>query len=215
MLAAQATQRLRGLKKPIGEYWNAYLRATGVEIGAGARIALGSHIEGGTTIGHHVHINGPISIRGAGEVSIGPFCAIGRRVTILSENHAIHFPNLQLPLHWRLGFQRGSLIIGEPVTIAPGCWLGDGVTVLAGVSVGVGAVIAAGAVVTADVAPFAVVGGVPAREIRRRCSDEVARVLIDSEWWDWAAERLGRNIEFFSVDITSVSAQELSATIRD
>ena len=74
---------------------------------------------------------------------------------------------------------------------------------------------ASGAVVSRDVEPFAVVGGVPAREIRRRCDPEVARVLLDTSWWDWPSDRLTRNREFFMTDIGSVSPEALAATIRD
>ena len=159
-------------------------------------------------------INGPVSIRGKGRAAIGPFCSIGRRVTILTENHATGLPNMQFNLHRKLRLPSEALVAGADVSIGPACWIGDGATILAGVSVGAGAVLAAGCVVSRDVAPFAVVAGVPAREFRRRCSDEVAEVLTDSEWWEWGMERMRRNTEFFETDIAAISAEDLRARIR-
>lgn len=182
-----------------------------VRIGSGSWVAGGSRIGPGTTIGHHTRINGPISIGGFGRATIGPYCAIGHRLTILTDNHRTDLPNMQFALNDALGLP--TIAVAADVDIGPACWVGDGVTVLAGVSVGVGAVLAAGSVVTADVAPFAIVGGVPAREIRRRCSPEVGRVLLDSAWWDWSPERLSRNREFFGTDIASVSPETLAATV--
>ncbi len=76
-------------------------------------------------------------------------------------------------------------------------WIGHGASVLAGVVVGDGAVIAAGAVVTRDVAPYTIVGGVPAKPIRRRFSEEIARRLVDLAWWDWSHDRLEASISDF------------------
>ncbi len=206
---------LRRWKRRIGAIWLDRLRARGVEVGAGCWVAVGSQIERGTVIGHDARINGPASIRGEGRASIGPYCALGRRVTILTENHATNLPNMQFALHRRLGLPSQSLVVAADVEIGPACWIGDGVTVLPGVSIGAGAVVAAGAVVSGDVAPFTIVGGVPAREIRSRCPAPVAQVLLDSGWWDWPADRIERNLEFFAADITAVSAEALAATIRD
>jgi virginiamycin A acetyltransferase len=189
------------------------LRATGVRIGFESRVAAGSQISPGTVIGHHTQINGPASIRGAGRATIGPYCAIGERLTIITSNHAVHLPNMQIALNEALGLP--SIVRAGAVDIGPACWVGDGVTILPDVTVGVGAVLAAGSVVTGDVADFAIVGGVPAREIKRRCSAEMARVLVDSAWWDWPRERLERNREFLATDITNVSPGALFATIRD
>jgi virginiamycin A acetyltransferase len=212
---SQVLRRLRRLKAPVGSFWMDCLRASGVQIGPGCWVAIGSQIEPGTVIGHDTAINGPASIRGAGRATIGPYCAIGRRLTVLTENHATHLPNMQFVLHSRLGLPRGSLVVADGVEIGPACWLGDGVTILPGVSVGTGAVVAAGSVVTRDVAAFSVVAGVPARELRPRCSPEVARVLLDSAWWGWPRERLARNREFFATDITNVSPEVLAASIRE
>jgi len=55
--------------------------------------------------------------------------------------------------------------------------------------------------------------GVPARELRNRCSPQVARVLLDTAWWDWPAERISRNREFFATDITTTTPEALAAAI--
>ncbi len=195
--------------------WTKRLRARGVQIGAGSWVGIGSHIRPGTIIGHDTRINGAASVIGGGRAVIGPHCAIGRRLTIHTENHATHFPNMQFGLSRALGIPRKELVLAADVEIGPACWVGDNVTVLAGVKVGAGAVLAAGSVVSSDVDAFTIAGGVPAREIRRRCSEEVAAVLLEAKWWEWPMDRLARNREFLTTDITSVSPQALAATIED
>lgn len=69
-------------------------------------------------------------------------------------------------------------------------WIGFGATILSGVTIGDGAVVTAGSVVTRDVRPYAVVGGVPAREIRRKFPDEICDRLLETHWWDFGPEIL-------------------------
>ena len=73
-------------------------------------------------------------------------------------------------------------------------WIGYEAVILAGVTIGDGAVIGARAVVTKDVPPYTIVGGVPARAIRRRFPEETAEELLRLKWWDWPPERIARNI---------------------
>ena len=84
---------------------------------------------------------------------------------------------------------KGDIVIGNDV------WIGYEAVVMAGVTIGDGAIIGARAVVTKDVPPYTIVGGVPARKIRRRFSDNVIARLLELKWWDWPAERIQRNIK--------------------
>lgn len=77
---------------------------------------------------------------------------------------------------------RGDTIVGNDV------WFGYGSTVMPGVRIGDGAIIAAGAMVTADVPPYTIVGGNPARPIRQRFADEDVARLQRAAWWDWPAD---------------------------
>jgi virginiamycin A acetyltransferase len=84
------------------------------------------------------------------------------------------------------GENRGDTVIGHDV------WIGREAMILPGVRVGHGAIIGAGSVVTAEVAPYAVVAGNPAREIRRRFDDATVAALLGIAWWDWPPERIER-----------------------
>lgn len=117
----------------------------------------------GIEIGNNVFINNLCRISGPGGVSIGNDVSFGPNVNIYSSTH--NFSRTDLPIN-----QQGMTT--HPVSIGDDVWLGANCVILAGVSIGKGAVIGANAVVTKDVAAYAIVGGVPAVELKRRGNEE-------------------------------------------
>jgi acetyltransferase-like isoleucine patch superfamily enzyme len=113
----------------------------------------------GLKMGDHSNI-GPYSYVGcSGYIEIGSRVLMGPRVNLMGENHA--FQRTDIPMKEQ-GVTRERLIIEDDV------WIGVNATLLAGITIGRGSIIAAGAVVTKDVPPFSIVGGVPARLIKSR-----------------------------------------------
>lgn len=87
-----------------------------------------------------------------------------------------------------------------PVVIGNDVWIGARVTILRGVTIGDGAIVAGGSVVTKDVEPYAVVGGVPARTIKRRFDDGTVKRLLDLRWWDYSPNDLS-GVPFDDLDV--------------
>lgn len=85
----------------------------------------------------------------------------------------------------------------RPVTIGNDVWIGANVVILPGVSIGDGAIIAAGAVVTKDVADYAIVGGVPAKLIKYRFTEDQIHKLQQIKWWEWLHKEIEEHIEEF------------------
>ena len=132
-------------------------------------------------------------------LTIGKFCSIGANVQIyLGGNHHTDWCTTypfnvllkdQYPgIDGEVAATKGDITIGNDV------WIGCHAVVLSGVKIGDGAVIGAGAVVTHDVAPYAVVAGVPARCLRSRFPDELISRLLELRWWDWPDEKLAEAI---------------------
>lgn len=86
------------------------------------------------------------------------------------------------------------------VSIGNDVWIGEGAMIMGGKTIGDGAVIGAGALVTKDIPPYAIVGGVPARVIRYRFSPDVIEELLHLKWWDMDENFLKQHIEFFQTD---------------
>ena len=105
------------------------------------------------TVGKNVFINSGCCFQDQGGIEIGNNALIGQQVVIATLNHDASLE------------KRGDMI-ASPVRIGNGVWIGAHATILAGVTVGDGAIIAAGAVVTKNVAPYTVAGGVPAKIIK-------------------------------------------------
>lgn len=145
---------------------------------------------------YHYPINGDT-------LRIGKFCSIacGAKFLFASANHMqTSVSTYPFPIffkEWDLDIgdvtsawdHKGDIVIGNDV------WIGYEAVVMAGVTIGDGAIIGARAVVTKDVPPYTIVGGVPARKIRRRFSDNVIARLLELKWWDWPAEQIQRNIK--------------------
>ncbi len=131
---------------------------------------------------------------------VGRFCSIGRRVTIGAGMHAMH----GLSTHPALARGNGPKYNREQLAqlavpprrdlrftvLGNDVWIGDGAVVVPGVTVGTGAIIGANSVVTRDVEPYAIVGGIPARVIRHRHPPQVVKGLLATRWWELPLARL-------------------------
>ncbi|MBP2550882.1 phosphonate metabolism protein (transferase hexapeptide repeat family) [Neorhizobium galegae] len=130
--------------------------------------------------------------------TIGKFANIAAAVRINATNH----PMWRATLH-HFTYRAASYFEGAEdehdffnwrrenrITIGHDVWIGHGATVLPGVTIGNGAVIGAGAVVSKDVAPYTIVGGVPAKLIRERFPADIAARMAALAWWDWDHDRL-------------------------
>ena len=84
---------------------------------------------------------------------------------------------------------KGDIVIGNDV------WIGYEAVIMAGVHIGDGAIIGTRAVVTKDVPPYTIVGGVPAKIIRKRFDDDTIELLKKMQWWNWSKKRIQRNID--------------------
>ena len=133
---------------------------------------------------------------------IGKFCSIACSAKFLfnSGNHKMaSLSTYTFPLffeEWDLEKenvaqawdQKGDIIIGNDV------WIGYEAVILSGVTIGDGAVIGCRAVVTKDVPPYTIVGGVPAKPIRKRFDEETIKELQKIKWWDWTEEKIAGKI---------------------
>ncbi|MDO5554517.1 MAG: CatB-related O-acetyltransferase [Planctomycetia bacterium] len=133
---------------------------------------------------------------------IGKFCSIacGAKFLFTSGNHtAKSLATYPFPIFYerwglttdgitRAWDNKGNIVLGNDV------WVGYEAVIMQGVTIGDGAIIGTRAVVTKDVPPYTIVGGLPAKAIRRRFSDEVIESLLTLRWWDWEPERIRRKI---------------------
>lgn len=136
------------------------------------------------------------------KLRIGKFCSIacGAKFLFNSANHTLSsLSTYPFPLffeEWGLEKKdvtkawdnKGDIVIGNDV------WIGYEAVILAGVTIGDGAIIGTRAVVTKDVPPYTIVGGVPAKPIKKRFSDEIISALLEIQWWNWSEEKIARNI---------------------
>ena len=129
---------------------------------------------------------------------IGKFCSIacGAKFLFNSANHALgSLSTYPFPIFYDEWGLEGKNVADAwdnkgDITLGNDVWIGYEAVILAGVTIGDGAIIGARAVLTRDVPPYAIVGGVPARLIRRRFDDATIEALLDLRWWDWEPERI-------------------------
>ena len=132
---------------------------------------------------------------------IGKFCMIASNVTFIMNgaNHLTQsissYPFAVFGEDWKTAMEgknyptKGDTIIGNDI------WIGFNATIMPGVTIGDGAIIASNATVTKNVAPYTIVGGNPAKEIKKRFSNEQIETLLKQQWWNWPIERITQNVQ--------------------
>ena len=157
-------------------------------------------------IGDHTYIQKNSKLYNA---NIGKFCSIASNVTIGPGIHSIKsvsthpafylfntplvikFPNCDL-----FDLKKNVTIIENDV------WIGENAIIMDGVKVGTGAIVAAGAIVTKDIPPYTICGGIPAKIIRNRFSENEINYLLESKWWDWPLDKIKYNhLSFQTVEL--------------
>ena len=132
---------------------------------------------------------------------IGKFCSIacGAKFIFNAANHTLNsFSTYPFPLfaeEWDRNLKvidswdnKGDIVIGNDV------WIGFDAIIMSGVSIGDGAIIGTRSVVTKDIPPYAIVGGIPAKIIRKRFDDVTIEWLREVQWWNWSPEKIKENL---------------------
>ena len=154
-----------------------------------------------SAVGDYTYISASTEVENA---TIGKFCSVADHCRIGTSTHNIDQISTSPLFTQRINATKSQWtdknVNDSPllkVKIGNDVWLGTHCIILGNVNVGNGAVVAAGAVVTKDVPPYAIVGGVPAKIIKYRFSEDIIKALEDSEWWNLPEDKLKDNISIF------------------
>lgn len=193
------------ISKPPTEY-------TILEVDDGfAYIHKSAQISCGGRIGRFSYINHSCVIGGRYSVEIGSFCSIAPELYCWTcDSHQTDYVTT-FPLKTVAGVDISySELVEKPngVTIGNDVWIGNQVRIMAGVTIGNGAVVASRAVVTGDIPPYCIYGGVPAKFIKKRCSDEIASALQSIAWWSWPLKKILVNNRFFNINISALNSSD-------
>jgi len=152
-----------------------------------------------TIIGYKSYDNNAIVYRWSdSKLIIGKYCSISYGVRfIMDDGHHTFNTISNYPFKTNPVSDKTGIEIGNDV------WIGLGVTILNGVKIGDGVTIAAGSVVISDVPSYCVVAGVPAKIVKRKCTEEEALTMSKIAWWDWDDSILEERIKDFKFDIPS------------
>lgn len=177
-----------------------------------SHVAFESKFEGYNVIGKNSVFSGNIGYASyvgdncAINAKIGKYCSIASRVHTVSGKHPTKDWVSTHPAFFSVRKQCGMTYcknqrfseFDNQVIIGNDVWIGDSASILSGVCIGDGAIIAAGAVVTSDVPPYSIVGGVPAKMIRKRFDDETIQKLLEIKWWDKPKDWIQNNSDYFN-----------------
>lgn len=142
---------------------------------------------------------------------IGKFCMIASDVKFIMNgaNHLSNaistYPFAVFGNGWEKSMEGKSYPNKGNIEIGNDVWIGYNATIMAGVKIGDGAIIATNSTVVSDVEPYAVVGGNPAKEIKKRFSTEIIDKLLKLQWWNWDIEKITENIQ----NLTDLNIEKL------
>jgi acetyltransferase-like isoleucine patch superfamily enzyme len=172
----------------------------GIKFGRNVTVGQGSHVCAGS-IGNHTYIN-KYCLIDRNTKSIGNFCSIAYGVKIGLGNHPTKWVSTHpFAYDTKYGFVSTGKSFDEQTTesctIGNDVWIGANAIILAGVQVGNGAIIGANSLVTADVAPYSIVVGTPAKHIRYRFDESMIAHLLELKWWNWNDDNIKKSIDKF------------------
>jgi virginiamycin A acetyltransferase len=175
-------------------------------LGRQCSIGLDVELNEGVGIGDHSYVNkGTIVASG----TIGRFCSIGYYCQIGMHAHPVDFASTSPYTYGRknvFGRPCAWNELTRPPEIGNDVWIGSMAQILQGVVIGDGAIVAAGAVVTKNVPPYAIVGGIPAKVLKYRFDQGRIDGLLQLRWWDMPADELQKLHGMFGIPDWNIPA---------
>lgn len=185
-------------KYPKRRISNSATIGSNVKLGFPCNINNNVLLSNGVEIGNFSYVN-DFTMIGA-NVKVGSFCSIAYNCQIGMHEHPIQYVSTSPFIYGKKNIFKEPVFwdeFGNNIKIGNDVWIGSNAIVLQGVKIGDGAIIAAGAVVTKDVPQFAIVGGIPAKEIKKRFSVEKIEYLSKLKWWEMSEDELIKYKDFF------------------
>lgn len=198
-----------------------YMSNKNIKVSWDSEIKYPNLLEGFCKIGKKTYFNGKLgkySYIGDNcriSANIGRFCSISSNVKTVEGRHPIDFISTN-PVFYSTEKQCGCSFVQKKYfeeiqyvnfeekiacIIGNDVWIGENVLIKSGIKIGDGAIIAMGAVVTHNVEPYSIVGGVPAKLIKKRFCNEIVQELIKLQWWNKSEDTIKENINLFNTKL--------------